>query len=695
MISFGIKYWPVILLAILIAAVGVSLLLYFRNKSNRELTKTQLRILMTLRFLSFFLIAFLLLSPFLRNLKRIIQNPVIITAWDNSVSMISTEDSATTAQYINALQQDLEKQLNTDFEVVSYTFGEQVKQNKPLNFDEKISDYSSLINSISNNHFNQNIGALIIAGDGIYNQGKKPLNLAGEINFPIYTIAFGDTAVVADSRIQNVRMNRTAFAGNKFPVEVDVHFSKVNKRPLKLSILHKNTEIESVMITPPNDNYFATKEFILEAETPGLQHYSARIETIENEKNTSNNSYGFVINILEDKQKILILSDGWYPDIGAIKNTLEQQKSYDVSVFTEEPYPSNTDEFNLLVLNQLPTSGKAIAQIIEKANVTRLPLLFIVGSKTFIPQFNILAQGAEIKPLAGSGEEAQPTINPAYAVFKLSEDLKESLPKFPPLQVNFADYKLANEFTPLFYQKIKNIETEKPLMATGKIEGRKIGFIFGEGLWRWRLFDYYQNQNHIRFNELVNQLVQYLALRENEDNFIIDFNPIYSETNDVILTAEVYNDAYERVTSGEVNITLRNSANEEFDFTFDKQGEAYYLNTGHLPVGDYTFRAEVTLGDETFTENGSFTIIPVNLENLVTRANHTALYQLASASGGKFYLPGNARELLEELKSGSKPRATSYYQEMINELLNLRWLFFVFLLLLSMEWFLRKYWGIY
>ena len=695
MISFGIKYWPVILLAILIAAVGVSLLLYFRNKSNRELTKSQLRILMTLRFLSFFLIAFLLLSPFLRNLKRIIQNPVIITAWDNSVSMISTRDSATTAQYIRALKQDMEKQLTTDFEVVSYTFGGQVKQNKPLNFDEKISDYSSLINSISNNHFNQNIGALIIAGDGIYNQGKNPLNLAGEINFPIYTIAFGDTAVVADSRIQNVRMNRTAFSGNKFPVEVDVHFSKVNKRPLKLSILHKNTEIESVMITPPNDNYFATKEFILEAETPGLQHYSARIETIENEKNTSNNSHGFVINILEDKQKILVLSDGWHPDIGAIKNTLEQQKSYDVSVFTEEPYPNNTDEFNLLVLNQLPTSGKAIAQIIEKANATRLPLLFIVGSKTFIPQFNILAQGAEIQPLAGSGEEAQPAINPAYAVFKLSEDFKESLPKFPPLQVNFADYELADGFTPLFYQKLKNIETGKPLMATGKIEGRKIGFIFGEGLWRWRLFDYYQNQNHIRFNELVNQLVQYLALRENEDNFIIDFNPIYSETNDVIFTAEVYNDAYERVTSGEVNITLRNSANEEFDFTFDKQGEAYYLNTGHLPVGDYTFRAEVTLGDETFTENGSFTIIPVNLENLVTRANHTALYQLASASGGKFYLPGNARELLEELKSGSKPRATSYYQEMINELLNLRWLFFVFLLLLSMEWFLRKYWGIY
>ncbi len=695
MISFGTTYWPIILLAILIAAVGVSLLLYFRNKSNSELTKLQLRVLMTLRFLSFFFIAFLLLTPFLRNLKRIVQNPVIITAWDNSVSMVAAEDSALAAQYIANIRQETDDELSGDFEVIDYSFGDKTEQIDALNFADKTSDYSQLISTISNNHFNQNIGALIIAGDGIYNQGRNPVNMLGDVSFPIYTIGFGDTTVVADSRVQNVRANRTAFSGNQFPIEVEVHFSKVNKQPLKLTVLQNNTELESVVITPPNDNFFTTREFILEAENPGLQHYSARIETVKNERNTTNNTYNFVVNILENKQKILILSDGWHPDIGAIKNTLEQQKSYDVSVFTEEPYPENIEDFNLIVLNQLPTAGKSLSKIIEKANISRLPLLFIVGSKTFIPQFNILAQGAEINPLAGSGEEAQPTVNPAYATFKLSDNFKELLPKFPPLQVNFADYELDDGLTPLFYQKLKNIETGKPLMATGKIEGRKIGFVFGEGLWRWRLFDYYQNQSHDRFYELINQLTQYLALRENEDNFIIEYEPIYAENNDVILNAEVYDDAFERVTSGEVNIVMQNSANEEFDFTFDKQGESYYLNAGHLPVGDYTFQAEVVLGNETYNENGSFTIVPVNLERLVTRANHNTLYQLASLSGGKFYLPGQTNQLIEELKTGSKPKTTSYYQEMINELLNLRWLFFVFLLLLSVEWFLRKYWGVY
>mgnify|MGYP003851143371 FL=1 len=695
MISFGTTYWPAFLLAIIVAAIGISLLLYFRNKANSELTKTQVRLLMILRFLSFFLIAFLLLSPFLRNLKKFTRNPVIIVAWDNSASMTASGDSAETVQSLSTLQQEIDDKLASDFEVINYRFGEQLETGEQLDFKEKKSDYSQMITGVNNNHFNQNIGALIIAGDGIYNQGRNPVNQLNEVAFPVYTIGFGDTTVVADSWIRNVRMNRTAFSGNKFPVEVDVQFSKLSDNPLKLTIFHNDTELESVIITPPNDNYFVTKEFILEAGSPGLQHYSAKIETVDNERNIDNNTSEFVINILEDKQKILILSDGWHPDIGAIKNTLEEQKSYDVSVFTEEPYPSNPEDFNLIILNQLPTAGKSLAQMIEKSEASRLPLLFIVGSHTFIPQLNTLEQGAKITPLAGSGEEAQAVINPSYATFKLSEDFRNILPKLPPLQVTFADYDLNAEFTPLFYQKLKNIETGKPLMATGKIDGRKIGFIFGEGIWRWRLFDYYQNQSHMRYNELVNQLVQYLALRENEDNFIIDFNPVYAETEDVILTAEVYDDAFERVTSGEVNIALRNSDDEEFSFTFDVQGEDYYLNTGHLPVGDYAFQASVELGNETYTENGNFTVTPVNLENIVTRANHTLLYQLASLSGGQFVLPDNAEELIDRLDSGNQLKSVSYYQEMINELLNLRWLFAVLLLLLSVEWFLRKYWGVY
>jgi len=397
LISFGTKYWFTFLVVILLAAIGVVILLYFRNKANKELSKTQVRILMSLRFLSFFLIAFLLLSPFLRNLKKILQNPIIVAAWDNSSSITSLTDSINAKAQFLSFKTDITNELGSDFELVQYTFGETSNTENELNFKEKESDYSELISAVNNNHFNQNIGALIIAGDGIYNQGKNPVNVLNEVSFPVYTIGFGDTSIVSDSRIQNIRVNRTAFSGNKFPVEVDAQFSKVRGKPLKLSIIQNDVELESVVITPPNDNYFDTKEFILEAGNAGLKHYSARVESIDNERNTKNNTSGFVINVLENKQKILILSDGVHPDVGAIKNTLVEQKTYDVTTCTEEPFPANLNEFNLLVLNQLPTSSKSAAKIIETAKKSRIPILFIVGNNTFLPQLNALNQVGEAR----------------------------------------------------------------------------------------------------------------------------------------------------------------------------------------------------------------------------------------------------------------------------------------------------------
>lgn len=695
MISFGTTYWFIFLIAALLAAAGIALILYFRNKQLNDLSKTQVYTLMALRFLSFFLVAFLLLSPFIRNLKKITSNPVIIAAWDNSGSVVASGDSLSGANKINSIKNQVVDELNDEYQIVNYTFGEETEIDGDLNFSEKKSNYSEMLSAIMNNHFNENIGALIVAGDGIYNEGKNPVNLAGDLNFPVYTIGLGDTTEITDARIQNVNVNRTAFSGNRFPVEVDVQFSKLAGKPLKLSIESDGTELAGTVITPPNNDYFFSQQFILDAGNPGLKHYTVTVQAADNERNTENNLSRFVVNVLENKQKILILSEGPHPDIGAINNTLETQQSYEVSIFTEEPYPSNLNEFNLIILNQLPTAGKSVAELVEITKNKRLPVLYIVGQNTFLPQFNSISGAASVQPLAGSFEEAQATINPAYGTFSISEEFREMLPKFPPLLAPFAEYTLDPGYTPLFYQKIKNVETAKPLLATGTSGGRKTGYIFGEGIWRWRLFNYYSNQTHQQFNELINQLIQYLALRENEDNFIIDFSPVYDEIDDIVLTAEVYNDAFEPVTSEEVTITITNQDGDEFDFAFDASDENYRLNAGNLPVGDYNFTAEVTLGEETYTETGSFTVVPVNIENIVTSANHRALYQLAANTGGNFYLPDVVDQLPEDIKQNNNLKPVNYFQSSVNNFLNLRWWFFVLLLLVSMEWFLRKYWGIY
>jgi hypothetical protein len=144
-------------------------------------------------------------------------------------------------------------------------------------------------------------------------------------------------------------------------------------------------------------------------------------------------------------------------------------------------------------------------------------------------------------------------------------------------------------------------------------------------------------------------------------------------------------------------LLLKLSTNWEtnYEFTFDVRGNGYYLNAGNLPVGNYRFSAEVILGEQIYTESGNFVITEMNLENVVTRANHRMMYQLATQSGGRFFSGSQADEVINALQETNYLKPLSSIEEMITELLNLRWLFFVLILLLSVEWFLRKYWGIY
>src|SRR5690606_37161778 len=124
LISFGIKYWLAFIVIVLIGAAGVAVFLYFRNGRTSELTRKQQILLTVLRFFSTALIAFLLLSPFLKNLKKIVQNPVIIAAWDNSGSVISTADSAQLAQEILQVKNRITSELGNDYTLINYTFGQ-------------------------------------------------------------------------------------------------------------------------------------------------------------------------------------------------------------------------------------------------------------------------------------------------------------------------------------------------------------------------------------------------------------------------------------------------------------------------------------------------------------------------------------------------------------------------------------------
>ncbi len=694
-IVFSEKYWGLILLISLVAAAGITMLMYYRSRDMLELDPWQQYLLMGFRFLTVFSITFLLTGPLIKTLRKIIQPPIVIVGIDNSSSVAAYPGEGNTITESRQLFEDMKDVLGEKFDIFSYTFGDEIKRDNFPDFSEKRSSYGEFIQSVYNNHFNENIGALLIIGDGINNQGENPLNVAGQLSYPVYTLALGDTTAHRDARVAAVRINRHAFMGNKFPVEVDIRYQGMANQNLRFSIQHKGQTLFTENIFTKENDGFRTIITYLEAETKGLLYYTAQVETTVDERNRQNNSQNFVINVLENKQKILIISNGSHPDAGAFKDALESQINYEISLFTEAPYPSNLKDFNLIILNQVPSAALSGRDIVEEANRNRVPLLFMIGGQTHIPQFNLLGLGAEISLQAGNMEEAQSVINKSFAVFTLSEKLVDMMERLPPLKVPFGRYNMDGTWNVIAYQRIRNIETDRPVLAIANRNGIKTGIIFGEGIWRWRMYNFLMSDNHDEFTELIDKLVQYLAIRDNEDNFIVNFKPVFDETETIIFSAEVYNDAYEPINTPEISMVLRDSLQNEFLYLFDRGNQFYRLDAGVFPPGDYNFEAKVEIGNQIYTETGNFAVMQVNIELLETQANHRMLYQLSRQSGGELFLPADVEELAASISSNTRIKPFAYFQSLLNEILNLKWLFFVILSVFSLEWFLRKYWGIY
>jgi len=226
-------------------------------------------------------------------------------------------------------------------------------------------------------------------------------------------------------------------------------------------------------------------------------------------------------------------------------------------------------------------------------------------------------------------------------------------------------------------------------------ENNKTAVMAGEGIWRWRMQDFLKNINHQAFDELINKTVQFLSVKEDKSKFRIFTQNRFLENEEIQLNAELYNDSYELVNDPEIKIDLIEENGGKYSFVFNRTTNSYILNAGILPAGFYNYKASVQFGTKNYVETGKFQVNQLLLEANSTVANHQLLQNIAQKFGGKLYYPNQIADISKAIKTNSDITSIIYEENDLKELISLKWIFFVLLTLLSLEWFLRKRNGAY
>jgi len=696
-LSFQYPIWYVLLCLLL--GLALALLLYFRDHTFRQQSRWLNWVLGGIRFLGVSLAALFLLSPLLRTTETDTRKPVIVLAQDVSESTLVGMSAEQRNAYLDQWQA-VRQNLQEDFRVEQLSFGAQVREGMDTSFSDKVSNISALVESINDRFAGDNLGALVLASDGIYNEGSNPVYSADQVQAPIYTVALGDTTPKRDLVLRRIFYNRIAYLGDQFKVQVDIAARNLAGQRSNLVVYKVNDgaqeRLSSQVININSRDFFTTAELTLDADEPGVQRYRLALSPLDKEVSRANNTKDFFIDVLDARQQILILASAPHPDLTALRQSISVNKNYETTVEFLGETSQPVEEYDFVVLHQIPDREKDGSSIVRRLQNNNIPHLYILGMGTDFQRFNQLQSLLSVQTDGRNTNDAQAQIASNFNLFTIGEELRTEIPKFPPMTAPFGEFSASAAGEVLLYQRIRKIDTEYPLLLLGQADGTKQGMLVAEGIWRWRLFDYLQRENHELFDEMISKVVQYVSLKEDKRKFRVSLDKvIFNENEQIFFDAELYNNSYELINTPDATLQIVNEDGNEFDYAFDRTENAYRLNAGSLPVGNYRYSAEVIYDEERLTFDGEFSVQPIQLELYETTADHQVLRLLSQQQGGELLFTDQLASLPERLREKDTIKPVIYNTQRTQPLINIRWFFAILLILFTAEWFLRRYFGAY
>lgn len=633
-----------------------------------------------LRFLSIFLLLLLLINPKIRNFTFESVKSKLLVVVDNSKSISYLDNKNNIEKLIADFKEN--ERLNNRFDLVFYNFGNSLQPLDSVSLDENHTRISEALLTLNEVYKNQ-VAPIVIATDGNQTLGTDYQFIKDRLQQSVYPVVLGDTIQHSDLYISQINANRYAYLKNDFPVEIFVGYSGEESVNQELTITQGNTVVYSKNLAFNPEQKVHQVQFTLPANHTGVQRYTARIASLDGEKNTENNQRYFAVEVIDQATNILIVSDITHPDLGAFQKSISSNEQRKVFFSTPDKALNSIDNVQLLVLYQPNSKFQSVLEYVQQA---KLNTLVVTGVNT---DWNFLNRVQPFfKKNAHNREFVQGFLNSGYSVFQV-DDIGFS--GFPPLETSLGTLTFSISYQTLLEQSIHSITTDSPLATTFEVEGLKMGVLDGEGWWRWRAATYVKNKNFKPFDDFVSGVVQYLASARQRTRLEVFSESFYYNSNDVKITAQFFDQNFVFNNNAFLQIVVKNQeSGEQFSYPFLLRNNYYEVNLSHLPEGEYTYT--VSVKDENLSRSGQFSIVAYEVERQFVNAD---IQRLQALAGSNLLNTANSyTRLIDKLLENEDFMPVQKSNEKTVPLVDWKWLLFLLTGVLALEWFLRKYNGL-
>ncbi|WP_369765124.1 hypothetical protein [Flavobacterium sp. WC2429] len=666
-----------ILLSIVIAG-GLSFFQYFYKAKNKSKLNLFLALL---RFASIFGILLLLINPVIKtNTLEIVKTPLPIVV-DNSSSIVALKANNKAQELYTALVSNTD--LQDKFDIQSYRFDANFEPSEKFDFKGYQTNLDAIAKDLRSINKNAVFPTVIIT-DGNQTNGNEYV-YSFDSNNKVFPLVVGDTAKVMDLKITQLNVNKYAFYKNKFPVEVFFQYSGDKNTIADFSISQGNT-----ILSKQNISFSATKKtavatVLLPANRIGSQVFKATLSSKEKEVNTYNNTKKFAVEVIDQKTNIAIITAINHPDVAAFKRAIESNSQRKVTVVNPKEINSLRD-FTILMLYQ-PTA--AFKKVFDENKLAGINTFIITGTHTDFAFLNQQQSNFDFK-MSSQKEDYLASFNSQFNLFA-TDDI--GFENFPPLENAYGKVTVNGLVSVLLSSKIRNIETNAPLLAFSENQGKRSAYLLGENSWKWRLQSHVDSDSFDKYDLFIDKVIQFLASNNSKKSLVVNHETFYNSGESIEITAQYFNKNYEFDDKARLTIALENTKTKQTkNYDLLKSNNAYKVNLDGLAAGNYNFR--VTELNSKTSYSSHFEILDFDIEKQFVNPDVDKLQQLAANTKGQAYFSDQVNQLIKSLLADESYKSIQKNNVTRSPLIDWYWMLVLIVIFLSTEWFVRKYNGL-
>src|SRR5579883_322693 len=724
-------------LLILLASVGIAIWSY-RNTIPRT-TPGKRNTLIVLRSLGLAALLFAIFQPILSSTTSEKVTPSLALVLDNSQSMALPERGHALAPgavtrrdvMLRSVHDVIPQAIICDEKQVSlYTVGDQTRPFPNHTSVDSIqattgaTDLSSIFRTIRDARKTANTEAIVLYTDGAFTAGENPVFPAQDLGVPVYAVGLGDSTEPRDVALTELFTNEVATVGAAQPVDITLHYGGIKPgEHVTVELFEESQKIgeKTIELSRPMGDEAVSFQYTPQSE--GTKKLTARLSALSGEATDKNNLRITYVKVLKNKFHVVLFAGAPSSDVGFLRQFFSENPTLSLSTYIQKQGPEfyegtptrdKLGQVDLVVLAGFPiasSSEESIALVRELLMRENRSLLFIPSHQLDLGK---LAELGDALPIRTNARMASPNeykagfaINPANAespIFHVPAGMsKNTWEGLPPLYKTETHFDARPESQILAWATLQGTTMPEPMLVARSIANARQLALTGYGIWQWKLTAFGREKSYEgKGDTSISALDLFLAnsmrwLTTQEENKRVRIEPsrrVYQAGERIDFLGQVYDESMTPVEHAEVSVHITGPQNfRPIDLTLEATGNGRYsvaIPQG-LPKGDYEYKGTATSGGKQLgTDDGRFNVGDFNIELAEPRMRSDILRALAERTGGKFYTPETAANLLSDILHSPRFQPKEITNKHDYEVWNSWPLLVLAIVFFGAEWFMRK-----